>query len=158
MFPLYTLPEDLVSGDRIGSLLQRLPELQALSQKARRLTAMQALLAESLPANLADATATAVSETGELLLFADNGAVAAKLKQLTPRIMVFFRQRGIEVTGIRVQVQVGFRTKPLPQKQIFMSTAGGETIGALAGKIRDPGLRAALQRLARRARSSDDQN
>jgi hypothetical protein len=147
-----------VTGVRIGTLLQRLPELQALSHKARRLSEMQALLAQALPASLADATATAVTDTGELLLFADNGAVAAKLKQLTPRITVFFRQRGIEVTGIRVQVQVGFRSKPLPQKQISMSTGGAEALGALAGKIRDPGLRAALQRLAHRARGSDDQD
>jgi hypothetical protein len=147
-----------VTGDRIGVLLQRLPELQALSHKAGRLSALRALLAQSLPANLADATATAITETGELLLFADNGAVAAKLKQLTPRIMVFFRQRGIEVNVIRVQVQVGLRSKPLPQKQIFMSAGGGKAIGTLAGKIRDPELRAALQRLARRAPRSDDEN
>ncbi|HWA11656.1 MAG TPA: DciA family protein [Burkholderiales bacterium] len=147
-----------MTGDRIGVLLQRLPELQALSRKAGRLSALRALLAQSLPANLADATAAAVTETGELLLFADNGAVAAKLKQLTPRIMVFFRQRGVEVTGIRVQVQVGLRSKPLPQKQIFMGTGGGEAIDKLAGKIQDPGLRSALQRLARRARRSDHED
>jgi hypothetical protein len=150
-----TFRVDPVSGDRIGTLLQRLPELQALSRKTRHLHEMRALLAESLPENLSGAIAPAVSETGELLLYADNGAVAAKLKQLAPRILVFFKQRGIEVTGVRVQVQVGFHTKPLPQKQIFLSRAGGDAVLGLAGRISDPALRAALQRLARRAGPSN---
>jgi hypothetical protein len=144
-----------MSGERIGTLFDRLPELQPMAQKAQRLRALQTLLAASLPAGLAGATAPVISETGELVLFADNGAVAAKLKQMAPRILVLLRQRGIEATGIRVQVQLSSRSKPLLQKQISLSATAGETLGELAGRISDPALRSALQRLARRAGPSD---
>ena len=145
-----------MSSERIGLLIRQLPELQGLTRQVKRLSALQATLADALPANLAASVALAVSETGELVLYADNGAVATKLKHLTPRILVFLRQRGIEATGIRVQMQVSIRHNPLPQKQISLSPAGRKAIRELAQRVENPPLKSALERLSRRGRHSDD--
>jgi len=145
-----------VNSDRIGLLLRQLPELQGLTRQVKRLSALQATLADALPANLAGSVALAIAETGELVLYADNGAVATKLKHLAPRILIFLQQRGIEVTGIRVQMQVGIRHNPLPQKQIFLSPEGRKAIQNLAKRIESSPLKTALEQLSRRGKLSED--
>jgi hypothetical protein len=145
-----------MATERIGTLLYRLPELRALTSGLKRIATLQATLAGALPRNLAASTSLAVSEANELVLYAENGAVAAKLKQLTPRILVFLRQRGIEVTGIRVQVQVSFPHKPLRGKQISLSAAGGNAVRELAKRLEKSPLRLALERLGRRAQAASN--
>lgn len=147
-----------MNSERIGLLLRQLPELQGLTGQVKRLSALQATLADALPANLAASVALAVAETGELVLYADNGAVATKLKHLTPRILIFLQQRGIEVTGIRVQMQVGIRHNPLPQKQILLSLEGRKAIQDLAERIESSPLKAALEQLSRRGKFSEDRD
>lgn len=145
-----------MNSERIGLLLRQLPELQGLTRQVKRLSALQGTLAEALPANLAASVALAVAETGELLLYADNGAVATKLKHLAPRILIFLQQRGVEVTGIRVQVQAGIRHNPLPQKQILLSPEGRKAIQDLAKRIESSPLKSALEQLSRRGKLSED--
>ena len=41
-----------------------------------------------------------------LTLYADNGAIAARLKQQLPRLLLNFRQRGHDLNAIKVEVQV----------------------------------------------------
>lgn len=130
--------------------------MQDLGRRLRQLEMLQSLLAEAVPANLAAATSVAIAESGELLLFSDNGAVAAKLRQMAPRILAFFRQRGIEATGIRLQVQVSIRHNPLPQKQIFMGQRAGEALLELAGRLEESPLKRALVRLGHRADPASD--
>lgn len=145
-----------MATERIGPLLYRLPELRALTSGLKRIATLQAMLADALPGNLAASTSLAVSEANELVLYAENGAVAAKLKQLAPRILVFLRQRGVEVTGIRVQVQLSFRHKPLRRKRISLSATGGEAVRELAKRLEKSPLRLALERLGRRAQAASD--
>jgi hypothetical protein len=145
-----------VASEHIGFLIRQHPELQELTSQVKRLSALHSTLAEVLPANLAASVALTVSDTGELVLYADNGAVATKLKHLAPRILVFLRQRGIEATGIRVQMQVSIRHNPLPQKQISLSPAGSKAVGDLAARVKNSPLKSALERLSRRGKPSDN--
>jgi hypothetical protein len=142
-----------VTSERIGLLIDRLPQLQGLNRQVRRLLALQEILTEVLPDSLASSTTVALSATDELVLFTDNGAAAAKLKQLAPRILVFFRQRGHEVTAIRVQVQVRIRHNPLPQKQISLSPTACQAISELSSTLDASPLKSALERLGRRKTS-----
>jgi hypothetical protein len=139
-----------VTSERIGLLIDSLPQLQGLNRQVRRLLALQDMLTEVLPDSLASSTTVALSAADELVLFVDNGAAAAKLKQLTPRILVFFRQRGHEVTAIRVQVQVRIRHNPLPQKQISLSSTARQAISELSATLDASPLKSALERLGRR--------
>jgi len=139
-----------VNSERIGLLIDRLPQLQGLNRQVRRLLALQDILTEVLPDKLASSTTVALSAADDLVLFADNGAAGAKLKQLAPRILAFFRQRGHEVTAIRVQVQVRIRHNPLPQKQISLSPTACQAISELSATLGASPLKSALERLGRR--------
>lgn len=139
-----------MTSERIGLLIDRLPQLQGLNRQVRRLLALQDILTEVLPHSLASSTTVALSAADELVLFADNGAAAAKLKQLAPRILVFFRQRGHEVTGIRVQVQVRILHNPLPQKQIYLGPTARQAISEFSATLDTSPLKSALERLGRR--------
>ena len=138
-----------MSDKRVGLLLNSLPELQALNRELRQLAALQSALAEVLPDNLATSASVAMVKAGELILVADNGAVAAKLRQMAPRILSSLRQRGYEITGIRLQVQVRTRDNPLPQKQISLSSEARNAIDSLSSQLDPSPLKAALNRLGR---------
>ncbi len=138
-----------MSEKRVGLLIDTLPELQALNREIRQLMALQSVLAEVLPGNLATSASVASVKAGELILFADNGAVAAKLRQMAPRILISLRQRGYEITGIHLQVQVRIRDNPLPQKQISLSSEARNAIDLLSERLNASPLKAALRRLGR---------
>jgi hypothetical protein len=111
--------------------------------------ALQRALAEVLPHNLAAYATVASMNAGELNLFADNGAVAAKLRQMTPRMLTSLRQRGYDITGIRLQVQVSKLDNPLPPKQISISVEARNVIDSLTERLDPSPLKSALKRLAR---------
>ena len=136
-----------MSDTRVGMLLNSLPELQALNRELRQLAALQSASAEVLPGDLATTASVALAKTGELILSVDNGAVAAKLRQMAPRILISLRQRGYEITGIRLQVQVRIRDNPLPQKQISLSSDARIAIDLLSERLGASPLKAALKRL-----------
>ncbi len=147
-----------MTSERIGLLIDRLPQLQGLNRQVRRLLNLQGMLAEVLPASLASSTTVALSAADELVLFAESGAAAAKLKQLTPRILDFFRQQGHEVTAIRVQAQVRIRHNPLPPKQISLSPIAREAISEFFATLSTSPLKSALERLVRRKTRQSDHN
>jgi hypothetical protein len=147
-----------VTSERIGLLIDRLPQLQSLNRQVRRLLALQDILTEVLPDSLASSTTVALSAAEELVLFTDNGAAAAKLKQLAPRILVFFRQQGHEVTAIRVQVQVRIRHNPLLQKQISLGPTARQAISELSATLDASPLKSALERLGRRKTPLSDRH
>jgi hypothetical protein len=138
-----------MSDKRVGLLLNSLPELQALNRELRQLAALQSALAEVLPDNLSTSASVALVKAGELILVADNGAVAAKIRQMAPRILSSLHQRGYEITGIRLQVQVRTRDNPLPQKQISLSSEARNAIDSLSSQLDPSPLKAALERLGR---------
>lgn len=139
-----------MSNTRVGLLLDNLPEFQALNRELRQLAALQNALTELLPDNLAASSGVALAKADELILFADNGAVAAKLRHMAPRILLSLRQRGYEITGIHVQVQVRIRDNPLPQKQISLSSEARSAIDLLSEQLDPSPLKSALKRFGRR--------
>ena len=90
---------------RLATLLGTTGEFKALVQKTRRLAEWHERYAGLAPPELARSSRVAGFKSGTLVLWADNAAVAAKLKQLTPRLMTALNQQANEVTSIRVQVQ-----------------------------------------------------
>lgn len=140
-----------MTAERIGHLFDNLPQLRALNREIRKQLALQTTLSEILPAELRQSVTAVASDTGELVLLADNGAVAAKLRQFTPRILNHFRQRGTEANGIRVQTQVSIRHKPLPQKQISLGKNARQALLRLASGLKESPLKVAIETLGRRA-------
>ena len=122
-----------------GTLMNHLATADAfarLSEQAIRLQRLQTLLNDALPANLLPGTHIANLKRGKVVIHADSGAVAVKLRQLAPRLAEGFIQQGQEVTGIEVRVQArrrsatSSRQKPpkviaLRPKQALTSLASG---------------------------------
>lgn len=76
-----------------------------LAEQAERLRRLQAILDTILPAHLSPGTHVANLKRGKIVIHTTSGAVAVKLRQLSPRLAEGFIQQGQEVTGIEVRVQ-----------------------------------------------------
>jgi len=137
---------------RVGSLLNSLPELQALNRELKQLAVMQSTLEEILPTDLIPLTRVSMMKAGSVTLSANNGAAAAKLKQLAPRILDALRKHAHEITAIRIEVQLRTSDNPLPPKQIFLSSSASKTIEILSKQLDTSPLKSALERLSRRGR------
>jgi hypothetical protein len=93
---------------RRGTLKEHLAAADAfarIAEQASRLQRLQTLLEAALPAYLLPGTRVANLKRGKVVIHADSGAVAVKLRQLAPRLAEGFIQQGQEVTGIEVRVQ-----------------------------------------------------
>lgn len=138
-------------AQKIGSLLAT-RELQGLSRKARRLMELQQVFFDSAPRSLARACRIKDYRTGTLFLSAENAAVATKLKQLAPSLLLNIRKREPEVTGIQVSVQVKEVTNE-PQSNSEkrpLSTDNIANFRKLSETLPESGLKAALTTLIRR--------
>lgn len=89
-------------------------------------------------------------EQQTLTVAADNGAIAAKLRQMTAELAAQLRQRGVEVTAIQVQVQVSAPPFTPPPKAPSLSQSGKNQLAKFADKLADSPLKNALNRLVRR--------
>jgi hypothetical protein len=148
-----------VPVQKIGDVIARSGDLKALARHSRHLSDLQQLLLEAAPPVLAAASRVVDLKAGILIVLADNPAVAAKLRQLAPRLLKHVQKQQPEITGIRVGVQVkthkikaedDVTRRPLPPEAI-------KDLGALATALPPSPLKSALARLlARRNAPKDD--
>ena len=144
---------------KIGDVIARSGGLEALARHARRLSDLQLLLLEATPSELAAATRVTDLKAGTLVVLADNPAVAAKLRQLAPRLLKHVQKQQPEITGIRVGVQVKTH-KIKGEDDVTRPSLPPEAIQDLAGlaeALPPSPLKAALGRmLSRRRRAPRD--
>ncbi len=135
---------------RIRTLFKDNTELQTLISHAGDLTALQALWSSVVPQALRAFTQASGLKHRRITIFADNGAVAAKLKLLAPSLLKNLQIKGVEVTSIRVEVQVQSvpPRPPATSRRLTQHAAG--SLSGLAKSLPESALRAALERLARR--------
>ena len=108
---------------------------------------MQQHYAKIAPPSLLKFSQVLHIEQNLLTLSANNGAVAAKLRQLVPELIRQLQLQGCEVTGIQVRVQV---TEPVATHSALpssLSTEGKQQLSELAATLADSPLKNALQRL-----------
>ncbi|MBI3902258.1 MAG: DUF721 domain-containing protein [Nitrosomonadales bacterium] len=151
MFPSLIVLIDAVS-QRLNSYFGANPELRQLSRKAGELQSLQQLYERVAPPSLVRSSHVLQLEGRTLLLAADNGAVAAKLRQLVPELIHLFQNGGSEVTGIQVRVQVSTLSAGRASAPVTLSATGKKRLVELADELADSPLKSALQRLAKKAR------
>jgi hypothetical protein len=141
-----------VPAQKIGDVVARSGDLKALARHARRLSDLQQLLIEATPSHLAAASRVVDLKAGTLVVLADNSAVAAKFRQLAPRVLKHLQIQQPEITGIRVGVQVkthkikaehDVTRSPLPPEAI-------QDLGELANTLPPSPLKSALLRMVAR--------
>ena len=137
---------------KIEEVLARSGELRAISGQTQRLAKLQQVLLEALPSPLNRSARVSTFRAGRLVVLADNAAVAAKLRQLAPRLLRVVQERENQVTGIHVDVQVAVpqsKSGKVPHRRDLSLTAVSAFEG-LAGTLKDSPLKGALERLLQR--------
>lgn len=141
-----------MAAQKIGFWLTAPGQLQELAAKAHRLSELQRVFLDSAPPQLARAGRVKNFRAGTLFLSADNSTVAAKLRQLVPRLLANIRKTEPEVTGIHISVQVKSSTnRPASTtKKAVLSPETIEEFCRLAARVPNPNLKSALTKLVRR--------
>jgi len=93
-------------------------------------------------------------EKNVLTLAANNSAIAAKIRQLTPELIQQLKLHGCEVTGIQVRVQVTLPVATPIHHAVSVSENGRKKLNELAVSLSDSPLKNALQRLINSKKSN----
>ncbi len=135
---------------KIGALLKAQNQLSSLTEQASSLIASQALWLSIVPENLKPYTQAGNIKHKRLTVHADNGAIAARIKMLSPSLLIQLQKQGVEVTSIRVQVQVQSNAVKPDKLPRTLSPRSASDVHALAEKLSGTELGDALARLATR--------
>ncbi|PKO53700.1 MAG: DUF721 domain-containing protein [Betaproteobacteria bacterium HGW-Betaproteobacteria-20] len=127
------------------------PELIALKAHAKKAQIAQEIWLAIAPDNLAQLSHASDIKNKQLSLFADNNAVAAKIKLCIPSLLIKLEKQGCEVTAIRVKVQVKSTPQTKPKVVKKLSHKAAIDLQQLAEKLSGTALGAALARLAAKA-------
>ena len=133
--------------------------LAASLDRRRRELAVLDHLQKALPPALAPQIRVADATRPELVLSVPTGAAATLVRHRAPELLETLARRGWKFTGIRVRVQA--RSSRAETSKVYAKQMDAQAVSVLlkgAEKIADPGLAAALRRLAHRAvEASKDQ-
>lgn len=139
-----------MTAQKASFFLNTTTRLQSLMQAAGRLIEVQRVYQGLAQKNLAKYSKVGSVVQGTLVLLAENGAIAAKLKQQLPTLLSKFQQRGVEVSAIRVEVQAGLlRATNRPPHDKHIEEAGLQSLQKLQEKLEDGALKLALEKLLR---------
>lgn len=136
-----------MAAHKLDFFLGASPNLHALQVETQKLERIRQAWEAVAPPALLGATRPGVLHEGALTVYADSGAVAAKLKQQSQRLLVKLQERGLEVTAIRFEVQVRAQDEATPQKHLELSQAALDSLEKMATDMEDSPLRDALQRM-----------
>ena len=144
-----------MASRNISDLLDSDRNLARLSAHAGRLLKLQRIFERAAPAALAQHGRVANMKLGKVVIHAANSAIAAKIRQLTPRLTETFRQSGVDVNEIVVKVQPGAARNPEERSKSLadIGIKAKQGLTSLAEKLpQDSPLKAALERFTHRAR------
>ncbi|HXZ55053.1 MAG TPA: DUF721 domain-containing protein [Burkholderiales bacterium] len=129
------------------AFLNQADAISALMPQAERLIELREILASLLPESLARHCSVANFKQGRVIIFASNGATAAKLKLMLPALLEQFSGRATEVTGLEVAVQaLGSKPQPIEKHSKITSDAASE-LTALCEQLPDSELKKVLLRI-----------
>lgn len=119
---------------------------------ARLLLDLARRFAAAAPAGLCDAAHVANFKSGKVVIHADNGAVAAKIRQLNQRLCDELSKGGVECNRIEVKVQprqIPFQSMPSTTKPL--SAGACAALNSASASLPEGPLRKALEVLLTRA-------
>ena len=131
----------------IGFLLNSLRDFEAISMRVKRIAAMQQAYVDAAPKEFARWSRVGYETQGTLVLLADNGVVAARLRQSAPRFLAIIRKQWPEVTAIRIDVQVVRASNVKYRSSRRIGATGLRDLRNLAASLPEGGLRMAIDRL-----------
>lgn len=131
--------------------------LRSFAREARRIAELQQVFLKTAPPSLTQGCCVKQLRAGILSLLAENAAIAAKLKQLAPRLLVAYQKQEFEITSIRVEVQVKEAAQDPAAGRVpkRLSAESIENLKQLAAGLEDSPLKRALASLAARQRNKN---
>lgn len=138
----------------IQALLRESDGVAPVHARLVRLSRLQQSVADALPSGFGDACRVATVEGSTLVIAVANGAVAAKLKQMLPRLLEKIlenKKQEQEVTGIAVIVQPDFfrlETAPLNGTPKLPMTA--DQLSGLASALTESPLKETIERIRKK--------
>lgn len=146
-----------MSARKLQSYFASTANLAALSGKVAHLRELQAQWEKHAPPPLAQMCRVSGVQDRILVVYAGNGAIAAKARQLAPTILEKFQKNGLEVTAILVRVQANRPAQyEKPIKTLRLGNAGAQRLRELAGRLAESPLKDALERMLERHAEEDD--
>ena len=127
------------------------PELRPLLEHARELQQWQSLFEQVAPKSLLTSCRVGQVDKGRLQLLADNGTVAAKLRQLVPTILESFQSKGCPIREVWVRVQIGGYAAPRRKMISALGSHGQQEVRSLAESLTESPLKTALESLLKRS-------
>ncbi len=140
---MYQGPEQFLDSDATTARL--MAHARLLLKLSRRFETLA-------PPGLRHAAHVANYKSGTLVIHTENGAVAAKLRQLSQRLCDELSKGGTECNGMLVKVQprqLPLRSSSSPQKPL--SSKAAASLETLAGRLPEGPLKSALAALLARA-------
>lgn len=125
-----------------------------LAAHASRLQKLQQILEKSVPSMLTRSCRVANFKLGVVIIHAENGAVAAKLRQMAPSMSATFQYEGEQIAEIRIKVQP-LEIAPEQQHQPQAAVLGEDSrarLDNLASTLPDGPLKTALGKLVLQSR------
>ena len=90
---------------------------------------------------------------GKVVIFAENNAIAAKLRLFEPRLIDLWARKGIQLSAIKVEVQPAGQRGGAPPKHAHLTAAASASLESLAAALpADSPLQGPVRTLARRGR------
>lgn len=141
---------------KISFYLNASDKLRSLADEARRIAQLQQVFLKIAPQSLTQASCVKQLRAGTLFLLAENAAIAAKLRQLAPRFINAYQKQGLEITSIRVEVQVreGAPESDSKREPKRLSIETIDNLQELADGLEESPLKQALTTLAARQRQT----
>ena len=136
----------------LETFLEKSDGAAAVLAHARLLLQLERRFANIVPAGLGSASRVANYKSGKIVIHADNGAVATKIRQMSQRLCGELSKRGVECNVMEVKVQprqIAYQSTSSTQKPLSARACGA--IHATAENLPAGPLRAALETLLERA-------
>lgn len=140
----------------LDAYLNSAGDLARLSAHAGRLVKLQRIYEEIAPDYLAASSHVANCKLGKVVIHADSGAVAAKLRQMLPSLVDEFSLKGAEITEIQVKVQPSGVALQHKGRRVVAAPVGSSAKSGLSRLAEalpaDSPLKEAVERLVKRSR------
>lgn len=131
-------------------VLNRTDAFAALRAGVEQVAALQRDLAALLPDYLASHVEPGFIKEGVLTLFAAHNALAARLRQVEPRLLADLQTRGWPVAALKIRVRPQSAPEPPRIKEARLSPVGADALRQLADTLAPSPLQTALARMAAR--------
>ena len=133
---------------------ERDSQLAKLAAAARRWRRLDQAFKQQLPPALAQrCRAVRINEDGVVVVFADSGTVAARLKLMAPSLLPVLDAAGFSAQRIQVRVVLHV-TPPERENRLRLSRQALDALNDGAEQVSDPQLAESLRRLARHHRET----